>query len=188
MCANAATTMPSPEAARGGARRLLIAVAGLVLAALVTAVPAEASFPGRSGRIAFTTDDGVGSVNANGGGYRLLARDDSQDDPYAQDCYAQPAFSASGTRIAMAGCGVSQLYVGGADGTRLRGFELRYPVEDPSWSPDGRRLAFTPPGCDTCLVAVVDRHGGGLRRLGLGFDPAWSPTVAGSPTPTRTPR
>lgn len=52
---------------------------------------------------------------------------------------------------------------------------------DPSWSPDGRQLAFTRlngcsgPACVLGDVWVVDADGSDARKLAAGLNPAWSP-------------
>ncbi|HEX7254453.1 MAG TPA: hypothetical protein VF236_00850 [Gaiellaceae bacterium] len=71
---------------------------------------------------------------------------------------------------------------GGRDGS----FEL-----DPSWSPDGRRLAFARSWRRTGIW-FINRDGSGLRQLigGNAADPAWSPggtTVAFTSAPERVP-
>ena len=66
------------------------------------------------------------------------------------------------------------------DGTRQRTvFATRDWELGAQWSPDGRRLAFAkmPPGADwrRSVVCTVRTDGTGLRRLGPGTDPHWSP-------------
>ncbi len=51
---------------------------------------------------------------------------------------------------------------------------------DPTWSPDGRKIAYvTPLNSDTAEIWVVNANGGGLRRLTRNAmehrEPAWSP-------------
>jgi TolB protein len=64
--------------------------------------------------------------------------------------------------------------------TRRQGGYLS--VSSPTWSPDGRRLAFGQQTCPHCRfrIAVVEASGGSARRVtGPGSDvnePSWSPT------------
>ena len=44
------------------------------------------------------------------------------------------------------------------------------PIEAPSWSPDGTRLAFSDGG-----IKVIDVRSGRIRALGAGRNPDWSP-------------
>ena len=48
------------------------------------------------------------------------------------------------------------------------------PPSDPSWSPDGRRLAFTVPANNPDTIMVIERDGTGLHEVGKGRYPAWS--------------
>ena len=48
---------------------------------------------------------------------------------------------------------------------------------NPSWSPDGKRLAYSglPPSSGGCTIRVVDVEGGDSQPLTPGWTPAWSP-------------
>jgi Tol biopolymer transport system component len=97
-----------------------------------------------------------------------------------------PAWSPDGGEIAWnsdpEGRGVLHGYLMRPDGSGVRPLGADVWVEYPAWSPDGERLAFmgqTPVGGENYEVYVVDRDGGGLRRLtdSPGSDgwPAWAP-------------
>ncbi len=97
----------------------------------------------------------IWTVNAGGGGERLLTRKPSGE---GQDA----AWSPDGRRIAFVG-GVD-LWLMNPDGSGQKrltqvGFE-----DDPAWSPDGRRIAFAggPEGDD---LLVMNADGTGKRRL-----------------------
>jgi Tol biopolymer transport system component len=47
--------------------------------------------------------------------------------------------------------------------------------DDPTWSPDGRKIAFVRPDDPDPGIYVVNANGGGLKRLSTGWDPTWSP-------------
>src|SRR5829696_2573340 len=75
-------------------RAALLAVVGVFVVVLY-AQPAEANYPGKPGKIAFSGYDGqdyeIYTINAGGGGKKQLT-DNSSDDRY-------PAYSASGKKI-----------------------------------------------------------------------------------------
>ena len=139
--------------------------AALVAAALVVAVflwagakPAEATFPGENGRVAFTDgerpptgvyDNDVVSAAPDGSGGTVLA--DTREAEYL------PTWSPDGTRIAFTrdstpdrqGDNAEELWVMDADGSdqeRLSdGYDpphYRSVNSRPTWSPDGTRIAF----------------------------------------------
>ena len=82
---------------------LAVAVAGLIAAAglvvVLYAQPAEAIFPGKPGKIAFSQDDGndleIYTIKADGGGKKQLT-DNSSDDRH-------PSYSPSGKKVAFQG-------------------------------------------------------------------------------------
>jgi dipeptidyl aminopeptidase/acylaminoacyl peptidase len=170
----------------------LIARKRQVLAALVTlaaalgiAAPAQATFPGANGRIAYTWSrggedfDGGGpiphrvgivSVRPNGEGRRLVARGATQ-----------PAYSPDGDRIAFLR---GRLWVARADGRSAHPVTPSdWSVGQHTWSPRGTRLAFerTFRNSGGGALYTVRSDGTGLKRLlktplGMGLSSgAWSP-------------
>jgi Tol biopolymer transport system component len=158
-----------------------------VAAGLVAgAGPAQASYPGANGRLAFGLDTGDGnvdvySVKPDGDDLRRLTTG-----PLFDAC---AAYSADGTSIAYCsgvptgpGQGPVQIWAMRANGkdqhqiTRFDGTALF-----PDYSPGGSKIAFTgqPAGAATAGIYVVNTDGSGLTRLttGPGNDlfPAWSP-------------
>jgi TolB protein len=146
-----------------------VVAAGLAVLVAV-AGPASASFPGRAGKIALTSDesgsDDIVVMNADGSGRESLTTGPEDD--------TDPAWAPDGGRLAFARNGV--VYVLRADGTGLRRVTVG---SSPSWSPDGTRLVVarrTVLGVDLFSVRVDGR---GLRRLtrtpATENEPEWSP-------------
>ena len=139
--------------------------------------------------------DGNGEVyamDANGSGPRNLTQNPATKD-------VRPAWSPDGRRIAFVssrdrhqGCSrdfgrlrrQSDIYVMNADGSRKRNLTRDRASDDlPTWSPDGRRIAFLHGrGRSRGQLYVVNADGSGLRNLGRIAGPAlfasqlvWSP-------------
>lgn len=146
----------------------VLLVAGLLVA---TAAPlAEATFPGRNGRIAFTSfefsaednsyESWIISIRPDGRAPRVLAKGRPQDAAYRPDghmiAFVRPR---------------AGIFVMRSDGSAERRL-LSGPYGEPDWSPDGRRLVVTRTRKPRRLV-VWDR--GELRPLTTGSTAAWSP-------------
>lgn len=94
---------------------------------------------------------------------------------------AQPAGatpSGINGKVAYANGGIWVMGPGGEDPTRLTSSIMD---RDPSWSPDGRRIAFTrlngcgQPECVFGDVWVMDADGTDQTLVAEGFNPSWSP-------------
>lgn len=93
-----------------------------------------------------------------------------------------PDWGPNGT-IAYRGCDQSGnkcgIYVMGPDGTLLGQVSDNPNDEAPSWSPDGKRIAFVSPRSGTNSIWIKDLSGGQPVRLtddtGLDAAPVWSP-------------
>ncbi len=160
--------------------RALAGVASLLAVALAGTAPAQASFPGKPGRIAYSVDFVGGSCCAaassladigldyeivtkksDGSGERLLT-DNTADD-------IQPAWSKDGRRIVYVndgdasgpeGFGDSNLFVMRGDGTGVRQLtDLPEDEVNPAFSPDGRSVVFA-----YCTVCALDRLGRDAHR------------------------
>jgi Tol biopolymer transport system component len=112
---------------------------------------------------------GIWLVHADGTGLRLLTHPSS--------CYGDdgPAWSPDGRRLAVDdGHGISLINV--RDGGRRK---LVSRGNDPTWSADGRWIAFAKGGVDKTRLYVVRADGTGLRRIDTSdtqvFHPSWSP-------------
>jgi Tol biopolymer transport system component len=110
----------------------------------------------------------------------------SQFDPSFEELrvlYSQTAFSPDGGRIALTGQGKGKdvLHVWDVAARReIRRFDLPLEsVSGPTWSPDGRQLAFSGSAGGVTDLYLVNADGTGFRRLtndGYGdFQPQWSP-------------
>ncbi len=157
----------------------LVVVVGLAatVGPLTLAFPAQAGFPGKNGRIAFTVqprDRGeavsstIETVLPSGRGRRVLGACPTAD------CFQTfPAWSPDGRRLAF-GLRDAGLAIVRANGTGLRRLpQLTGPYGAPAWAPSGRRLLF--PGEGGLFTARTDATG--LRRIiskPTVFDSAWS--------------
>lgn len=150
---------------------------------------ASAAYPGRNGKIAFTSStepSGVYTVNPDGTGLRHVAETLGNDVAWAPRGHALAYVGYAGYLDHQTVWGI---YVTRPDGT---GNRLLTPVSmqtatrkdarTPTWSPDGQRLAFTwgvhkKDGWHTKL-AIINRDGTGMHMVPNTLDavsPTWSP-------------
>src|SRR6266704_2984212 len=121
-------------------------------------------------RIAFLRDGSIHVMNADGTGVTRLSFTGFD---------SHPSWSPDGSRIVFASSrtGVNAIHVMDADGTNVIQLTGDSAIDySPSWSLDGSAIAFqrnAPSGWPSIYVMNVD--GSGLRRLGSGRTPAWSP-------------
>lgn len=125
-------------------RTFTAALLGLVLAAAVL-VPAEATYPGDVGRLAFgltppgSSNPDIYSLRPDGTGLRQLTNDPGFD--------ACPAYDVTGRRMAICSgrTGNTEIWTMNADGSHERQLTRRGGTSAaifPDFSPNGRRVAF----------------------------------------------
>lgn len=142
-----------------------------------------------TGRIAFISDRDHASgeiyvMNADGSNVIRLTTNNSAE--------TSPAWSPDGSMIAFArdlgqcgyyGC-IQDIFVMNADGSNVRrlatGWTSDWYHADPSWSPNGRTIAFTaqycPYYCEAPAVRLVDLQGTQLAQVtDNATNPAWKP-------------
>jgi TolB protein len=147
---------------------------------LVCAAPAAAEFPGRNGRIFFSTPNradfppkcGTASVSADGTGYECV-------DPFGFD----PSLSPDHRLIAEERPGMPvQLYSVKPRGGGARRLTSTSQADNfaPTFSPDSRRILYFQNGGDADGIYVMNADGSGQRRLttDAGFGPVYSPNGA----------
>jgi Tol biopolymer transport system component len=159
----------------------LVAVGLLVLMLLVVeARPAEATFPGQNGRIAYTAydgwDDEIYTIRPTGGSPFEVTNNESWR--YGEDTIPfedrWPSYSPDGMKIAYVGYdenvpveGDYEIFtINAAGGTPFQvthdtaeGWEVR----SPAFSPDGKRIAYTqvaPTSLQTTQIYTIDATGG----------------------------
>jgi len=154
--------------------------AAIACGALLSSVSADAAFPGQNGVIVYAYGSTIWTVVADGTGNRPLIGPSGTVRPWAF-----PTWSADGTKIAFEGydaSGNQALFVADSSGggaSRLAAADFG-PL---SWSPDGRRIAFSRPAngeTGETHVFTVGADGSNLvdltAREGFSDDtPAWSP-------------
>jgi Tol biopolymer transport system component len=156
---------------------VLMAWAVLVL---VVAEKAEATFPGKNGRIAYASYDGpfpkgdyeIYTINPDGSGKTQLTHNDTDD--------IDPAYSPDGKKIVYAGQdgpkGDLEIYtINARGGDKFQVTHNDVDEEWPAYSPSGKRIAYTPiEGADGIYSIKV---GGGDKTLVArnGGVPSYSP-------------
>jgi TolB protein len=113
-------------------------------------------------------------MNVNGSGIRRI----SQRGTYN----TEPEWSPRGDRIAFTGrvtdgssIDIVTVNPDGSNLRRLTGGQRRN--ESPTWSPDGRNIAFSSDRSGQKYVYVMTSAGTQLKRLQLGQEPSWSPSL-----------
>jgi Tol biopolymer transport system component len=161
----------------------------VIAAALLSAIPAQATFPGKDGKIAFRGSDPNGTdlnfppdiwvIEPDGSGMTNLTADDAAHPSW-------PTWSADGKKIAYTsverpGFTTGQIWTMNADGTGKRQVTSVPPRTDfaahPAWSPDGKQIAYN----WSATLRVIKTDGSGDTGIvGNGFPdtaihPTWSP-------------
>ena len=120
---------------------------------------------------------GIDVINADGTAFRRLIRDTSR---YAADT---PAWSAS-NRIAFVrtrmGTSLGEIYTMNADGSGVAALTHGAPgFGEPSWSPDGKLIAFVAYPRSSPVIEVANADGTGVHRVSsrswTSYGPAWTP-------------
>ena len=145
-------------------------VASVALLAAV-AGPSEAAFPGGNGKIALHRNGDIWSMNADGTGSTRLTTNYNAE--------SNPAVSPDGSRIAYEF--LRGIWVMNANGTGQRMLTDGQAAtdEDPAWSADGTRIAFSRNGADIWAMNADGSDPVNLTNTSGTSDdeiePAWSP-------------
>jgi Tol biopolymer transport system component len=155
------------------------ALALATAAACLAPACAQATFPGRNGRIAFVRPgEGIYTVKPDGTSRKRV----TPAGVTGGRCDSEPAFAPSGLELAFQTCDPARhstaIGVMGLDGTGRRivvrdSAAVPYP-QTPAFAPGGSRLAFAAGAHDTRLVSVRLDGRGRKRLKQLGYEPAWS--------------
>jgi Tol biopolymer transport system component len=134
-------------------------------------------------RIAYLSGVGVTGYDDEAGGVTITRLDGAGSivvaafNRDANEGYSGPVWSPTGDALAFEAQGAQHpwVYIVRADGRGRRPLAAGH---DPSWSPDGKQLAYI----DSCKLMTIDRGGKGERRLSPKGEcveaAAWSPKSA----------
>jgi Tol biopolymer transport system component len=141
----------------------------------VVPAPTNTSVPALAGRVVFSSNDDIYSMDADGSNLRQLT--------HRRGPEFDPAWSPDGKRIVYRDSrrGINrndEIYVMRADGSNQRNIS-RDPADDwgPAWSPDGKWIAFSAAREGMPQIFVMRPDGSDAHRLNEleGEYPAWSP-------------
>jgi Tol biopolymer transport system component len=155
-------------------------VAVLVAGAVLVGVDeqAQAAFPGKNGRIAFTRFPEIGDAEI----YKMFPDGSAQKQvTYNSTNDVRPAWSPDGTKIAFTNGEASDIFVINANGggqvnlTKTPGIS----DDEPAWSPNGRKIVFTSDGD----LWIMEADGTNRRNFtntpeASEFGPDWQPVTA----------
>jgi Tol biopolymer transport system component len=121
-------------------------VAAFLLALTVRVEPSHATFPGQNGKIAFTRDTDIYTMNADGSQVTNLTTGPGwETSGFAHEENYEPVWSPDGTKLAFTGdrdwnLEIFVMNADGSDPVRL----TRHGDTDthPTWSPDGTKIAW----------------------------------------------
>jgi Tol biopolymer transport system component len=175
----------------GRMRKTVLLLLSMALALLVASgigllnaeKPAEATFPGQNGKIAYassdilpdgsTTDTEIYTINPTGGMPLQLTNNERRD--------TDPSYSPDGQRIAYTHTdGDSEIYtINASGGTSFQVTNNTTTDEFPSYSPDGQRIAFSRWDGTDYEIYTVNAAGGGEFQVTNNdnddFSPDYSP-------------
>ena len=163
---------------------ILAIVVVLVLTPLLAVVDAQAQIAFMSKRDGYFNPE-IYVMDADGGNQQRLTNNRHDD--------RSPSWSPDGKRIVffsnrdghvMGGIPTNEIYVMDADGgNQQRLTNNRHDDRSPSWSPDGKRIAFVSNrdghamgGIPTSEIYVMDADGGNQQRLTNNPDGDWNPS------------
>jgi TolB protein len=179
-CSDAGSPTASPEAvasATGTSTVTAAPPAASPTAPQPTVLPrteTPAALNDLTGKIVYSTEGDVWSMNADGTGVTRLTTDPAED--------FDPVWSPDGTRIAFRSHrdGDEEVYIMNADGSDPQNL-TNAPGGDysPAWSPNGEWIAFMSDRAGNNNIWIIRPDGTGLRQItdlpGISEYPSWSP-------------
>jgi TolB protein len=158
------------------------AILAAMLATAAAPAPAQGAFPGRDGRIAYTSDwfpddcghaceeevVGLNTIRPDGTGRRPIGRCGRRSLACGE---YQAAWSPEGRRMAFVRD--EEIWVMHADGSRAHRV-LGRSAGAPAWSPDGRHIAFTGAHGYISIMRTDGSHRHRITPSGGNRDPSWS--------------
>ena len=130
----------------------LIAWLGLMLTlalSLGLVAPANATFPGKNGKLAAAKDGDIYVMNPDGSGQENLTADTAGSRNW-------PAWSPDGSKLAFSGDGIWTMNADGSGKTLLTGTTPHGMPVAPAWSPDGSEIVVLRAKDSTCLVGRIE--------------------------------
>jgi TolB protein len=158
----------------GRPRRLRpVLLMSIALAAILGAAPADAAFPGRNGMIAVGL--GHGRCDEYGGQIATITPHGGRPKVRTRCGFRAPDWSADGRRLLTFGVTQLTLLSSAFDVPQLLPLPSSPMPDKPSFSPDGRYVAYTVVRDGLLEVWRAALSGAGDRRLAAGYMPRWSP-------------
>ena len=152
-------------------RATLVAVALAVLTMLVIdAGPAEATFPGQNGKIAYESSGEIYTIDPDASGKFKVTNNNTED--------VNPSYSPDGKKIAYVNHPTtdSEIWTIKPDGGGRQQVTDNSTHEfDPTFSPDGKRIAYQGYDGQDYEIYTINVGGGGKTKVTEGAHPTFSP-------------